>query len=48
VQGKLDPVTLKGMEEEIRKLNSRETTDFDRLGVELFICGMRSVKQISV
>ena len=48
MRGTLDTITVKGMEEEIRKLNSRKTTDFDGLGVELFICGRRYVKQISV
>jgi hypothetical protein len=37
MQGKGDPITLKGMEKEIRKLNSRKTTSFDELGIELFM-----------
>jgi len=34
VQAKGDPITLKGLEVEIRKLNNRKTIGFDELGVE--------------
>jgi len=37
MQGKGDPNTLKGLEEEIRQLNGRKPTGFDELGVELFV-----------
>jgi hypothetical protein len=37
MQGKGDPITLKGLEEEIRKLNSRKITSFDERGLELFM-----------
>ena len=37
VQGKGDPITLKGLEEEIRKWNGRKPTGFDELDVELFM-----------